>query len=166
MAQSYVNYASASDISLTLVSLASDTNLLAGQASAAIDNTVNKYRDYWISGKVTTGTSPTASRQIELWLVGSWDGTTYPDSFGGTNAAVTVSSSANKASVCRFLANMATSATSNVTYHFGPVLVSSVFGGDVPPKFQVFCAHNTGVALNSTSSNHQIRLQPVFDTVT
>jgi hypothetical protein len=165
MAQAYVNYASASDISITLASLASDTNLLAGQESSAVDNTVNKYRDYWVSGKITTGTSPTASRQIEVWAVGSIDGTLWPDVFDGTNSAETISSSSIKASVCRFVANMATTSTSNVNYEFGPVLLSSVFGGDIPPKWVLFVTHNTGVALNATSANHYIRLQPVYDTV-
>jgi hypothetical protein len=165
MAQSYVNYASASDISITLASLSSDTNLLAGQESSAIDNTVNKYRDYWVSGKITTGTSPTASRQIEVWAIGSIDGSLWPDVFDGTNSAETISLSSVKASVCRFVANMATTSTSDEDYYFGPVLLSSVFGGDIPPKLVLFVTHNTGVALNATSGNHYIRLQPVYDTV-
>lgn len=165
MATAKINYAGASDLSITLASLASDTNLLAGAESAAVDNTVNGYRDYWISGRIMTGTSPTASKSIEVWAVGSWDGTNWPDVFDGSASAETVSSAANKASICRFVANMATSSTSNVSYEFGPVLLSSVFGGDIPPKFGLFVVHNTGVALNATGSNHLIRLQPVYDTV-
>ena len=166
MATAKVNYASASDISITLASLASDTNLLAGQESSAVDNTVNGYRDYWVSGKITTGTSPTASRQIEVWAIGSPDGTLWPDVFDGTNSAETISLASVKASVCRFVANMATTSTSDEDYYFGPVLLSSVFGGDIPPKFVLFVVHNTGVNLNATSGNHYIRLQPVYDTVT
>lgn len=166
MATAKVNYASASDISITLASLASDTNLLAGRESSAVDNTVNGYRDYWVSGKITTGTSPTASRQIEVWAIGSPDGTLWPDVFDGTNSAETISLASVKASICRFVANMATTSTSDEDYYFGPVLLSSVFGGDIPPKFVLFVVHNTGVNLNATSGNHYIRLQPVFDTVT
>lgn len=166
MATAKVNYATASDITITLVSLGSDASLLAGQESNAIDNTVNGYRDYWVSGKVTTGTSPTASKEIQVWAVGSIDGSLWPDVFDGTNSAETISSSSNKASYCRFVANMATTSTSNQTYEFGPVLMSSVFGGDVCAKFVLFVTHNTGVALNATAGNHQIRLQPVYDTVT
>ena len=165
MATAKTNYASASDISITLASLASDTNLLAGQESSAVDNTVNGYRDYWVSGKITTGTSPTASRQIEVWAIGSPDGTLWPDVFDGTNSAETISLASVKASVCRFVANMATTSTSDEDYYFGPVLLSSVFLGDIPAKFVLFVTHNTGVNLNATSGNHYIRLQPVFDTV-
>ena len=160
-----INYVAASDITITLASLASDTNLLAGRESAAIDNTTDGYRDYWVSGKITTGTSPTASRQIEVWAIGSWDGTNWPDVFDGTDSDETISLAGVKASICRFVANMATTATSNEDYYFGPVLMSSVFGGDIPPKFVLFVVHNTAVALNATAGNHQIRLQPVYDTV-
>lgn len=166
MATGKINYASASDISITLASLASDTNLLTGQESAAIDNTVDGRRDYWISGKVTTGTSPTTAKSIQVWLTGSWDGVTWNDTMAGTNSSKTFTSSNHKNAVARYVCEMAIDSTSNRTYFFGPVLVSSVFGGDIPPKFSVWISQNSGVALNATSSNHQVRLQPVYDTVT
>jgi hypothetical protein len=165
MADIKIAYGTATDATITLASLASDTNLLAGRESTAIDNTSTLGLDYLVSGKVTTGTSPTASRSIEVWVVGSWDGTNWPDVFDGTESAETITSSDIKASICRLVSAMATSSTSNVTYHFGPVSVSSLFGGAVPPKFVIFVAHNTGVALNSTAGNHQIRLQPTYETV-
>ena len=159
-------YGTAADATITLASLASDTNLLAGRQSNAVDNTSTLGLDYLVSGKVTTGTSPTASRQIEVWVVGSWDGTNYPDTITGAgDAGKTITSSDIKNSICRLLAVMATSSTSNQTYAFGPVSVASAFGGVVPPKFVVFAVHNTGVALNSTAGNHQIRLQPTYETV-
>jgi hypothetical protein len=161
-----INYATASDLSMTLASLASDTNLLAGQESSAVDNTVDGRRDYWVSGKVTTGTSPTASRSIQVWAVGSWDGTNWPTVFDGTNSAETIPLAEIKNAVCRFVAEMATTSTSNQQYDFGPVLISSVFGGDIPAKFVLFITQNSGVALNATAANHQIRVQPVYDTVT
>jgi hypothetical protein len=165
MATGKINYATASDLSMTLASLASDTNLLAGQESSAVDNTVDGRRDYWVSGKVTTGTSPTTARSIQVWAVGSWDGTLWGDVFDGSNSAETITSANHKNSLCRFVAEMATDSTSDRTYSFGPVLISSVFGGDVPPKFVLFITHNTGVNLNATAANHQIRVQPVYDTV-
>ena len=79
MATAKTNYAGASDLSITLASLASDTNFLTGAESAAVDNTVDGRRDYLVSGKITTGTPPTASRQIEVRAVGSWDGTSWLD---------------------------------------------------------------------------------------
>lgn len=165
MADIKVAYGTASDATITLASLASDTNLLAGRESAEIVNTSTLALDYLISGKITAGTSPTASRSIEVWAVGSWDGTNWPDVFDGTESAETVTSADIKASVCRLLAAMATANTSDRTYHFGPVSVAAAFGGVIPPKFVVFVTHSTGVNLNSTSGNHQIRIQPVYETV-
>jgi hypothetical protein len=60
---------------------------------------------------------------------------------------------------------MATSATSNVAYHFGPVSLAAAFGGVLPPKVVLFVTHSTAVALNATAGNHQIRIQPVYQTV-
>jgi len=166
MADLKLSYPAASDLTITLASLGSDTNLLTGRESATIDNSTNLYLDYLISGKITAGTSPTASRSIEVWAIGSWDGTNWPDVFDGTESAETITSADIKASVCRFVAAMATANTSDRTYHFGPVSLAAAFGGTLPPKFVLFVTHSTGVALNSTAGNHQIRLQPVFQTVT
>ncbi len=165
MADLKLAYGTASDLTITLASLASDTNLLTGRESAVIDNTTNLYLDVLVSGKITAGTSPTASRSIEVWAVGSWDGTNWPDVFDGTESAETITSADIKASVCRFVAAMATANVSDRTYHFGPASLASAFGGTLPPKISLFVTHSTGVALNSTAANHQIRLQPVFQTV-
>ena len=166
MADIKLAYGTASDATITLASLASDTNLLAGRESSAIDNSSTLALDYLVSGKVTAGTSPTASRSIEVWAVGSWDGTTWPDVFDGTDSDETITSADIKASTCRLLAAMATSNTSDRGYFFGPVSVAAAFGGVVPKKFVIFVVHNTGVALNATAGNHQIRIQPVYETVT
>jgi hypothetical protein len=165
MADLKLAYGTASDVTITLASLASDTNLLTGRESAVIDNSANLFLDYLVSGKITAGTSPTAARSIEVWAVGSWDGTNWPDVFDGTESAETITSADIKASVCRFVAAMATANTSDRVYHFGPVSLASAFGGVLPPKVVLFVTHSIGVNLNSTAGNHQIRLQPVFQTV-
>lgn len=167
MADVKLNYPAASDVTITLASLGSDTNLLAGRESTAIDNTSNLYLDYLLSGKIRTGTSPTTAKSIQVWLIGSWDnGTNWPDVFDGTDSAETITSANHKNAICRFVADMTTDATSDRDYHFGPVSVAAAFGGVVPAKFVVWVVHNTAVALNATGSNHQIRIQPVYQTVT
>jgi hypothetical protein len=166
MADVKANYPAASDITITLASLATDTNLLTGRESTALDNSSNLYLDYLVSGKITTGTSPTTARSIQVWAVGSWDGTTWPDVFDGTDSAETITSANHKAAICRFIAEMATDATSDRTYHFGPVSLASAFGGVLPVKLVFFVTHNTAVNLNSTAGNHQIRVQPYYETVT
>ena len=166
MADLKLSYGTASDLTITLASLANDANLLVGRQSNAIDNTSSLVLDYLVSGKITTGTSPTTAKSIEVWAVGSWDGTNWPDVITGAgDAGKTFTSADIKASSCRFLAAMATDATSNRSYYFGPVSLAAAFGGVVPPKVVVFAVHSTAVALNATAGNHQIRLQPVYQTL-
>jgi hypothetical protein len=160
-----IAYGSAFDLTITLVSLASDTNLLAGRESAAIDNTSDKMLDYLISGKITTGTSPTAARSIQIWAVASFDGTSWPDVFDGTNSDETISlANVKNSSVCRLVDELSTTATTDEDYYFAGVSIARLFGS-VPPKFVLFVTHNTGVALNATAGNHVIRVQPVYRTV-
>ena len=160
------SYPAASDITITLASLASDTNLLVGRQSTAIDNSANLYPDYLVSGKVTTGTSPTTAKSIEVWSVGSWDGTNWPDVITGAgDAGKTFTSADIKGASVRLLGSMLTDATSNRSYYFGPTSVAAAFGGTLPPKFVVFAVHSTVAALNATAGNHQIRLQPVYQPV-
>lgn len=155
-------YPAASDVTITLASLATDANKLTGVESDAVVNTTNLYTDYLISGKITTGTSPTASKSIEVWAVASWDGTSWPDVFDGTGSAETITDATIKPLICRLIASMGTIATSNITYHFAAVSIARLFDGVVPPKFVVFVTHDTGVNLNSTAGNHQVRIQPVY----
>jgi hypothetical protein len=165
MADLKLSYPAASDLTITLASLGSDTNLLTGRESATIDNSTNLYLDYLISGKIRAVS--TAARAIEVWAVGSWDGTNWPDVFDGTDSAETITSANMKASVCRFVAAIATdnTGTTDRDYHFGPVSIAAAFGGTLPPKFVLFVTHSNTSALNSTGTTHQIRIQPVFQTV-
>jgi hypothetical protein len=160
-----IAYGSAFDLTITLASLASDANLLQGRESAAIDNTTDKNLDYLISGKITTGTSPTAARSIQIWAVASFDGTSWPDVFDGTDSDETISlANVKNSSVCRLVDELSTTATNNEDYYFAGVSIARLFGS-VPPKFVLFVTHNTGAALNATAGNHVIRVQPVYRTV-
>ena len=160
-----IAYGAAFDLTITLASLASDTNLLDGRESAAIDNTTDKMLDYLISGKITTGTSPTASRSIQIWAIASFDGTNWPDVFDGTDSAELISlANVKNSSVCRLVDELSTTSTSNEDYYFAGVSIARLFGS-VPPKFVLFVTHNTAANLNSTAGNHVIRVQPVYRTV-
>jgi hypothetical protein len=103
---------------------------------------------------------------IEVFVVASWDGTNWPAPVDGSgDAARTLTSADIKAASCRAVAAMQTDNVSNRTYFFAPTSVASLFGGCCPPRFVIFVAHSTGVALNATATNHQIRVLPVYETV-
>lgn len=137
----------------TIASLASDTNLVAGRESTVVDNGSGGTDafDIIISGKITTGTSPTAARQIEIWAYSVADtATTYMGSASGADANLTPDEKTNMV----LLKVIPTSSTSNVTYRFGGISLAAAFGGVVPQKFGLFVVHNTGVVLHATGSNH------------
>lgn len=157
-------YGASTTITAAVASLASDTNLLAGLESSIIDNTTDGFDDIILSGKATTGTSPTAARQIEVWAV-AWDSNAWPDVFDGTSSAETITSADIKNLICKPVAVMSTNNTSDRTYHFSGVSARSVFGGVLPSKFVLFITHNTGVNLNATAGNHEFRYQGVYPQV-
>lgn len=152
-------YPSTSSVALTLGlgSLASDTNLLAGRQSTAVDNTTNLDLDHVISGFITTGTSPTVSTTIEVWAYASYKtaaGTpSYPDVLTGSDANKTITSTNVKNSMLRLVAAITVDATTSRAYYIAPTSIAQLFGA-MPKFWGLFVVHNTAVALNSTAGNH------------
>ncbi len=156
-------YSSTSDstaITLTLASLASSSTLVVGRQSTVVDNTSNQYVDAILSGQVTTGTSPTAGKQLELWLYGplkvATSTFTYPVATttaltGSDGAATFILEQKYNLQLAWSTFNVGTTDTK---YAIGPLSVAAVFGGVMPLKFGAFFTHNTGVNLNSTAANH------------
>ena len=86
------------DLTITLASLASGSAgvYTTGRGSTAVDNTTNLDLDHLLSGKITLGTSPTASRSINVYAyadLSTASGTpSYPDTITGSDAGVTFTS--------------------------------------------------------------------------
>jgi len=154
-------YSSQETITAAVASLASDTNLLAGLESSIIDNSSTGYDDRLLSGKITTGTSPTSAKQIEVWAIG-WDGSGWPDVFDGVTSSETITSSDIKNAICKPIAIMSTNSTSDRTYWFTGVSLRQAFGGTMPEKCVLFIVHNTGAALNATAGNHAFYATGVY----
>ncbi len=152
------SYGTSAALTMTLASLASDTSLIAGREATAVDNTSDLAVDSLVGGKVTTGTSPTASRQIEVWAIGSYDGTAL--SAGATGSDANFSPTGEK-TLLKLLTIIPTDATSNHSYEWGPFSIAQAFGGTMPKKWSVYIVHNTGVALNATGTNHEVKYTPV-----
>jgi hypothetical protein len=145
-------YGTPTAMTMTLASLASDTNLVAGRESTAIDNGSIDAIDILIGGKVTTGTTPTTARQIEVWAYATYDGTEYSGTATGSDANLTP----GEKTCMRLLTVIPTVATSDKAYKWGPFSVAQAFGGSVPPKVGIYIVHNTAVNLNSTGGNHEV----------
>lgn len=142
-----------------IASLATDANLLAGRQGTAIDQIgTDDAIDAHVGGLVTTGTTPTANKQIEIWAYGSYDGgTTYNDAITGTDGNVTLITK----SLLRLLTIIPITATSNQGYRWGPFSVAQAFGGILPSKWGIYVVHNTAVALNATAGNHNVKHYPI-----
>lgn len=153
-------YGSPTTHTITLASLASDTNLIAGRQGTVINNgsAGEDAIDAMLGGKVTTGTTPTTARQIEVWCFGTYDGTTYSAGAGASDANF---SPTGEKTLMKLVTMIPTDATSNHTYEWGPFSVAGVFGGVMPEKWGVFIVHNTGVALNATGGNHEVKHTPI-----
>lgn len=144
------------DLTITLADLASDTNLLTGRQSTVISNVSDLFTDVKIGGKITTGTSPSAAKWIEPWIFAEWlDADTYPDGFGASDAARTITSAGVKNSGFFPAPIIPTDTTSSRSYPIAPFSIVSVVGF-MPRKWGIFITHNTGVNLHTTAGNHQI----------
>lgn len=160
-----IAYAASAAYTITLASLATSATLVAGQESTAIDNTTNKYLDYLVGGKITTGTTPTTAKSIQIWAYGSVnDSPTYPDVFDGTDSAETVTSGDIRNAGLNFLGDTAIDATSDRAYWFRPVSLAAIFGGALPKFHGLWVTHDTAVNLNATGGNHVLNYTPVYAT--
>jgi hypothetical protein len=146
---------------MTLASLASSATWVAGVESTAI--TSGDVVDYLIGGKVTTGTSPTVSTLINLYVyAGVNDTPLYPDVLDGTDSAETFTSVNVRTSAIVWAASSVIDADSDRTYWFKPFSLAALFGGVIPKNWGLFLAHNTAVNLNATGGNHALYYTPVY----
>lgn len=159
---------SSTALTISLASLASGSSgvFTAGQESTAVDNySSTNDLDALLSGMITTGTSPTASRSINVYVyanISSSSGTpTYPDVLDGTDSAETFTSANVMNSAVKLAASITSDNTSNRAYYFGPISIAALFGGSMPKFWGVFVAHDTAVALNSTAGNHVLSYERV-----
>lgn len=153
-------YSASSALTLTLNSLASDTNLLAGRSSTAVDNSSNQSVDELITGAIAAGTSPTAGGIIQVWAWGILDDTpTYPDTVTGSDANTTLTSAnVQGAGAFKLATTITVDSTTNRVYPFSFSL-AALFGGNMPKKWGIYVVHNTGVALKS--SGHTVSRIPL-----
>jgi hypothetical protein len=158
-----VKYGASASLTFTLASLATSATRVAGRASTAI-GTSGLITDALVGGKITTGTTPTANTQIDVWVYGALDDTpTYPDTITGSDAAATLSGTyIRDAELALATTIVVDSATSDVTRYVRPFSVAQLFGGVLPKNWGLFISHNTGVNLNATGSNHAFKYTPVY----
>jgi len=152
-------------LTITLASLANDsTNVRAGRESTAVDNTTFLDLDHVLTGKITTGTSPTLGNRIEIWVyapVSVSSGTpTYPvlgsaNGVDGSDGLLTAVSRNVLFSAMRMATTIVVDATSNQEYPIAGISISSVLGY-MPMFWGVFVINAAGSDLNPTAGNHAL----------
>jgi hypothetical protein len=140
--------ASAQAITATLASLASGS----ARESAAIDNRTDLFLDALVFLQLKTGAGTIGADPFAyVYAAGTVDdGTTWPDTVTGANAAITL----NPTTQLRLLGVVALTAAST-TYKAGPWSIASVFGGVMPAEWSIVVKNNCGVALDATEGNHK-----------
>ena len=170
MATVNINYATKATFTIGLATtpLASSSTFVAGRESTQIDNSTNKYDDALVQGKVTVGTTPTTSTQIQVWVWGSDTDITFTnlDVLDGIDSDETLTSTGIRDGLLKLGAVVSVdSTTSDRTYFIGAFSVAQLFGGNMPKYWGLWVTHNTGVALNSTASNHEFTYTGITYTV-
>lgn len=146
------SYGSATSITCTTTSLATDSNLLAGRQSNIVNNTSDLADDAILGGTIATTGTPTAATVIELWLFGSWDnGTTFSaGASSGGDANLSPATIGSKSLMALAQIIQQTDTTSR-TYTVGPISVAAAFGGVMPDHWGFFVVQNTGTTLGATT---------------
>ena len=161
MTTTTVNYGTATALTIGVASLGSSATFVSGRESTEIDNTTNEFLDAMLEGFLTVGTTPTVDTTIRVYVWGSHTslGTTAKDVLDGTDSAETLTSGGVRDGfLVRAKSLRVDATTSNRQYEFGPISVAGVLGLDTLPQFWgVFVAHDTGVNLNSTAGNHEMK---------
>lgn len=144
-------------------SLATSSSWIAGYEWFVIDNSTELAIDYMIDIVVRVGTSPTINTEIRVYLLASYDGSTYPDVFDGTPSAETITSAGVRDSFAKLAGvGVVDNTTSDRDYPM-QFNVGSIYT-TMPKKIIVFVTHNTGVNLNSTAGNQKYGYTPVHQT--
>ena len=159
MASSTIEYGTGNqNVTITPASLADGSY----RQSASISNTTDLFVDVAIGGKITTGASPTANKEILIYAYGSVGGTAiFSGAASGSDAAYSPTANSNENQNLLLLGVISTGSAANHTYEFGPFSLAQAFGGIMPSNWGIVIRNNTGAALHATGSNHDIEYQGI-----
>jgi hypothetical protein len=131
----------------------------SARSSAAVNNTTNLYEDVLIFVTITPNTAGTsATGYVNVFGYGSLDGTNFPESGVGTDAAATLSAPPNLPLLAQLTVNANSGTRANFKY--GPFSFCRTFGLDrLPPYWGVVIQNNSGATL--AASGQSITYLPV-----
>lgn len=126
--------------------------------SESIDNSVDKFLDTYVSGKVKTGTTPTANSVVKVYVYGSIDGGgNFSGGASGSDAAFT-----GEEEQLFLLGTVVVDGTNDKSYKFGPFSVLDAFRGlSMPEKWGIIVKNETGAALNATAADQLVKTRGI-----
>ncbi len=163
-------WGASAQVTITLSSLASDGNLLAGRQSDAVDLTSfnsGNILDVALTGFIkANATPPTAGGFIEIWAIAPIEDTpTWPDAFSTSDANRTVLARSVLQGYAKKLWSQINDATADRLYYVGDCSIRGAFGGVLPKQVVIWVVQSTNQALNVTASTSKLYLKPVYETV-
>jgi hypothetical protein len=158
-------YGQAARINISLAALATSANFTAGQESDIVNNELDAsthFLDVRVTAKITTGTTPTADKDIRVYGHAALDDTNdYVDALTGKNAPVTITNTYIVDTGLVPLGSSSNSGTSNITYFPGCITLQAAFG-HVPKRWGIYVTHSTAVNLNATPGLHALSYIPAY----
>lgn len=145
-------------ITISPQNIASSATFVVGAASDAISNVSNLDLDHLISGTWTSGNT-VANTEVQMWIVPVLtddlsSSQTWPDTFTGSAATVTVTSTGVLEGCARLgTVLIVDTITNSRVYSCEDFSVAALFGGVLPTRYVLFISHNTGVNSNTTAGN-------------
>lgn len=161
-------WGTAGTLTHSIASLPTSSSKLAVWETGELDiSALGPVIDVLFNVKITTGTSPTTLKNIEVWAIACNADLSWPGVFDGTSSAETIASAEQKIALCRIpLITFGTNATSDHPYEATGLSLAKCFEGPLPKKCVLAITHDTGVNLNSTAGNHVFGYIPVYHNVT
>lgn len=154
MALNYTTSATLTSTSFSSLASKNTTPAAAAGCAAKITSTTNNVVDTHVVVSVATPAfTPTSSTSIDIYVVGSLDGTTWPGAgataevITSSDAAITLSTSSNN---LIWLGTLMCH-TSGGTFTSEPLPLASRFGGLMPKAWKVVIQNNLPAGISLTS---------------
>jgi len=154
-----LNYTTPAPIgSISFSGLASKNATAAAGTAAKVTSTTNNVVDAQVVVTVVAPAfTPTSSTSVDIYAVGSLNGTTWPGAGSGAevitsaDAAITLSANSNN---LRWLGCLMCH-TSGGTFTSEPLNIAALFGGTLPASYKIVIQNNlpAGVSLTSGTVN-------------
>jgi len=129
-------------------------------SSALVDNQINLYLDALVGGSIQVGTV-TADGVINVYVVGSWDGTDFTAGVDVGDSDITWGTSGkthvNGQDDLKLLDSVSVDSTDDDNdILFGPYAIAQAFGGEMPREWAIVIENATGAAFNATGTNNHL----------